>query len=44
MVESKTSNQSIAMEEVGVDDAKNDMLNYIMNMIEYVCSGDLKED
>lgn len=42
MVES--SSEAMKSPEVGEDDARHDMLDYIMNMIEYVCSGDLKED
>jgi hypothetical protein len=38
MVESKSTDQE-ELEEV-----KASMIDYIMNMIEYVCSGDEKED
>lgn len=44
MVESSSNQNASKADEVGVEDARHDMLDYIMNMIEYVCSGDQKED
>ena len=41
MVES-TSKSNV--DKVKLVNAKNDMLEYIMNMIEYICSGDDQED